>query len=991
MERVITARNAGRGPEELAARLFQGVIGAADPVDAVFTDSRAEGVIAVAGLPFKAPAVIALLRDKSSLEYITRQISGGGSILIKAGSGNSFPRVFKKTDGVEEIRVPEAVARIISDTLSEVGKWAGVLNAEGEHVMDLRTPAPGPHFGVNLLLGNRTEYPSPLQTTPKSVVDRLGGGSFRAHAAVQVLATRWDMRQEENGFPANRQFYLTEGVNQVFYSASVDDGRVLAAVCEHSQNVTRIKYKTECGLDITRTIFLLPQGEGLPPAVEVQRVEVANRGEAARELRLVYTGMFGTASPHALQEDVLYSNIIMQGGILRNEAGAIMAVTPDYYPRNAAEDIRFHSTLLKQGEKTVFPVEFSTNYNEFTGNGSLEQPQGLFRLTNSLGRKGPGFFALALPLRLGPGEDCIVDNFTGLVSHKLEPSADSAALLGEIKNLIIKYSRAGEVENALKRVEAFHNRYSGFIEVKTRDKAFNAYFNKNLPFQVLYQTFASRSFCQTQKGHREIGFREIQDLYASMYYFVGMGKSGLVKGLLLEWCARVFEFGYAYHNFFWQGKEPGMWSDDALWFVQGVCRYMNLTGDTSLLEVQCPVAGADGGRGRTVYETIKAIIRYSGEISVGRHGFPLLDIADWNDCLKLDPDYIDGAEKERRYREQLNAGGKPGEPLDSEYSESVMNAFLLKVAIDGFSPFVKERGDPEYAEKLDELSLKLCNGLREHAWKGDFFARVLFNRYGKGGYSYLGAKGDGLSADAGIDGTYFLNSFSWSILSSTATESQIETMLEVVEKHLKTPCGLKLVTPAELGKIAGDTATEHYFPGDRENGAVFKHASMMAVAAMLKAAKEVRGAGLAARLGRLAYWMLDLALPFRTMSNPYVLCGNPRFCTQYNNSETGENIGPMLSGTATWLNLALLSTFGLEWSGQRLVLDPILREEDTSVELSLNTGKASFNLTVRKPEGFYRLLDGKAEIALDGVGLPSNRIALSEDGLTHRLEIVFKG
>jgi len=43
-----------------------------------------------------------------------------------------------------------------------------------------------------------------------------------------------------------------------------------------------------------------------------------------------------------------------------------------------------------------------------------------------------------------------------------------------------------------------------------------------------------------------------------------------------------------------------------------------------------------------------------------------------------------------------------------------------------------------------------------------------------------------------------------------------------------------------LNKIANDTATGHYFFGDRENGAVFKHASMMAVAALIKAAKKVK-------------------------------------------------------------------------------------------------------------------------------------------------------
>ena len=77
----------------------------------------------------------------------------------------------------------------------------------------------------------------------------------------------------------------------------------------------------------------------------------------------------------------------------------------------------------------------------------------------------------------------------------------------------------------------FLQQYSDFLKVETENKIIGNYFNNNLPFQILYQTFVSRSFAQTQKGY-EMGFREIQDLFASMYYFTAMGKSDLVKGFI---------------------------------------------------------------------------------------------------------------------------------------------------------------------------------------------------------------------------------------------------------------------------------------------------------------------------------------------------------------------------------------------------------------------------------------------------------------------------
>ncbi|MFZ5990074.1 MAG: GH36-type glycosyl hydrolase domain-containing protein [Bacillota bacterium] len=989
MYEKLAARSVKITPESVLLSSFKGVLKDEWIVDAMFADTTFKSVIGVANLPFKVPAVLQLLKNSDVAAYLLTQTVNDSSVMIVI-EDNSV-KVFKnKANEVQETDAPSDIKQGIAKILSNVKTWAGLLNEKGEHVVDLRTPAPGPHFYVNLLLGNRVGYDHALQTTPKSVVDRLGRGSFRSHAATQVLATRWDMRQEENGFPANRQFYLVEDFKKIFYSADPNDTNIETAVCTHSQNHTVIEYKTKCGLEIKRTIFILPQMDGMPLATEVQRIEVKNLTNKSRNLKIVYTGMFGPATPHAIFEDVTYTNVIMQSSILRKDDGSIMAISPDYYPEPCREDVRFSSMIIRNGNSIEFPKEFCANYNELVGSGTLENPENVCKLSNNFYRKGPGFFALGGELKLDPNGSSIVDNFTGLVSNKVNSSFNEDTYKVEIESLINKFSKDEEVVKAFEKTQKFIESYSSFMQLKTEDEAFNTYFNKNLPFQVLYQTFVSRSFCQTQKGYREIGFREIQDIYATMYYFVSMGESDFVKQLLKEWCSKIFEFGFAYHNFFWVGKEPGKWSDDSLWFVQAAYRYISLTGDMGFLDEEVEVAGTSPVRTRPVYETIKALIRYSAEISVGKHGLPLLDNADWNDCLKLDNNFIDGITKEKRYREQLEKkGGKIGDPFESDYTESTMNAFLLKVAIDEMISLCGEKGDSEYKAQLEKLSQKLYNSVQEHVWKGDFFARALFNRYKNKEFEYLGAKGDKLSADPNIDGSYFLNSFNWSILADCATEEQMSIMLDVMEKTLKTPYGLKVVTLTDLGKVANDTATGHYFPGDRENGGVFKHATMMATAAMFKAAKTVKDKNLAARLANLGYWMVDLVAPYRTMVNPFTICGNPRFCTQYNNSDTGENIGPMLSGTSTWLILTLMSAFGLEYTTKGLIIDPVIREEQQSTAYTVNTGKAVYNIHVKKPKGFYRVADGNAKITVDGKAIEGNLVPLFDDNKEHNVEVAF--
>ena len=161
----------------------------------------------------------------------------------------------------------------------------------------------------------------------------------------------------------------------------------------------------------------------------------------------------------------------------------------------------------------------------------------------------------------------------------------------------------------------------------------------------------SRSFAWAQKAFREIGFREIQDLEAALYYFVSMGKSGLVREMLLSWVRNVYEMGYANHNFYETGKEPGICSDDGLWLAQAVYRYVTLTGDTDFLLTE--EVTAEGTSRRTVFETLLKTVEYSGKISVGRHGLPLMDRGDWNDCLRLDADFLSGPEKQAKYEEAV--------------------------------------------------------------------------------------------------------------------------------------------------------------------------------------------------------------------------------------------------------------------------------------------------------------------------------------------------
>lgn len=142
---------------------------------------------------------------------------------------------------------------------------------------------------------------------------------------------------------------------------------------------------------------------------------------------------------------------------------------------------------------------------------------------------------------------------------------------------------------------------------------------------------------------------------------------------------------------------------------------------------------------------------------------------------------------------------------------------------------------------------------------------------------------------------------------------------------------------------------------------------MMATVAMIKGAKTVKDEALAKRLSEFAYWMVKWVLPYHTLENPFEVCGNPRWCTQYNNSITGENIGPTLSGTSTWMLLTLIEVFGVDYGENELVINPILEEAQRALSYTVRFFDTYYKVPIDKPEGFYRVLNHDYQVTENGI------------------------
>lgn len=942
--------------------------------DAVFLGADEKRVLGVSGLPFYAPCAVCLYNEEKINSFIGD--IKGSCLFVFADGFFSCDRAYSFGEPVfyterGKVLLPEDVSAAVKYVAERMCLSAGFLDDDGRQHVDLKGYPVGPHYAVNLLLGDRTEFEAPLFTTPKSAVDAFGRGSFRSGGSQQVLATRYVVFPEENGEPANRQFYIFENGKKIFYSLDIKHTK--KAECVHSPNFTEIVYETESGLNIRREIFLLPQKAGMPIATEVQRVRIRKEGKSAR-LKVVFTGVFGICSPETIINDVVYANVVNQGQITYRD-GKSVAYSLDNKDFSLRGEKKFFA-LITNG-KAGFD-DFCCDSAEFIGGGSLSEPENAIGMSCRLARKSAQFFAVGKYVTVGK-EWTELATFTGICEKPGTEGYDVGKDFEvQLENLLDYFSEEGSIDKILAEIRRNYENYTEYLHLN--GEGLGTYVSNNLPFQVLYQTFVSRSFAWTQKAYRETGFREIQDIYASMNYLVACGKSVLVKNLLSKWAENVFEMGYAWHDFTWRGKGAGVCSDDQLWLVPAIYRYVRLTGDYGFLSEEFSIAGSK--HSRTLWETLRAVLVYSGKISVGKHGLPLLDRADWNDTLRLDKEVLDGPTKESEYRRQLENSGKPyGSPFENTLTESVMNACLLKIAADMTAKLAEETGRSELSTFARGISVDTEISVRKFCWKENFYARTLINDNREGGYTYLGAKGDGLSLDPTIDGTYYLNSYGWTILAGIADEEQIATMLDVVNSYLKVDAGLKLCTLVDYNLLGTDTATGLYYAGDRENGGVFKHAAMMAARASLVAAKRVKNEELAVRLAELADFAIEKTLPYTTLKDPFVIKGNPRFCTQYNNSVTGENVGPILSGTASWLMLCIYEMLGFSECREDIIFSPILPASRGEYQYVLKSNKTEISVRV---SGGLRL-NCLSRCRVDGRSV--SRPIVAKDGKKHTVEI----
>ena len=213
---------------------------------------------------------------------------------------------------------------------------------------------------------------------------------------------------------------------------------------------------------------------------------------------------------------------------------------------------------------------------EFLGrNGDLQAPAGLQRVSLS-GRSGAGLdpcAALQTTVELEPGQEF---EMTFLIGEE--------GSIEEVEDVISRFRDLSVVKKSFTRVVGYWDKLLGTIEIRTPDEALNTIANRWL----LYQTLACRVWARSafyQSGGA-FGFRDqLQDVMSLVY-----ARPEIARAEILLAAAHQFKEGDVQH---WWHPPTGRGvrtriSDDLLWLPFVTSFYVNVTGDTSLLDEIVP-------------------------------------------------------------------------------------------------------------------------------------------------------------------------------------------------------------------------------------------------------------------------------------------------------------------------------------------------------------------------------------------------------------------
>ena len=574
------------------------------------------------------------------------------------------------------------------------------------------------------------------------------------------------------------------------------------------------------------------------------------------------------------------------------------------------------------------------------------------------------------------------------------------------------------------------------ISYETKDKQFD-----NWMYWVNFQPMLRRIYGCSFLPHHDYGKggRGWRDLWQDCLALLAMDPSGVRSMLLGNFGGVRFDGTNATII----GTKPGefvadrnnitrVWMDHGAWPFLTTKLYIEQTGDIEfLLEKQSYFKDPQIVRG-TEKDTLWDLSQgnkiltedtkeYKGTIlehllvqhltafyDVGEHNNLKLHGADWNDGLDMAEEKGESVAFSALYGGNLTDIAELLKYLrDVKKVKSIDLAEELQVLLTGNNEVydnVEEKQNilKNYCDKCkhnisgkvvgincDELISNIegkAKWLKEHIQKNEWISN-------KAGYSWYNGYYDNNARRVEGDGEsgtrMMLTGQVFTIMSNTATEEQVESIVKAADKYLydKSVGGYRLNTnfnevKTDLGRMFG------FAYGHKENGAVFSHMAIMYANALYQRGFAEEG--------------------FKVIDALYSHCNNFYISRIYPGvpeyiSERGRGMYHYLTGSASWLILTVLSEmFGVKGKMGDLAFEPkiLAKQFDNESKAAIEMNFAERQLKVEyvnennKEYGEYKVSEiyiDEKEYRFDGQPIIDRNVITSLDEIVkHTIKVVLK-
>ncbi len=699
---------------------------------------------------------------------------------------------------------------------------------------------------------------------------------------------------------------------------------------EHGQGYTRFEHVRH-GIRHDMTVFV-----PLVDPVKIMRLRVRNEGAAPRRLSLTYYAewVLGVAR-HANAPYIVTA---------WDEAASILTAR-NTYQETFREATGFLGVFGEEDDSA--DLSWTGDQLEFIGrNRDAAAPAAMERERLS-GRTGVHYASCGAVQRkfaVPAGEERELYVLLGCAE-----SGEAAA------RLAAKYADPAACGEAYAEMEAFWDRTLGQTQVTTPSPEMDTMMNGWL----LYQSLACRMWARTAfyQAGGAYGFRDqLQDSLAMLHTM-----PELTRGQVLIHAAHQYEEGDVQH--WWHEEtERGirtLFSDDLLWLPYVTSRYVEHTGDETLLEETAPYLTSEtlregeheryeetrrSGNVGTVYDhCVRAIDKALSRI--GEHGLPLIGVGDWNDGMNL-------------------VG-------DAGRGESVWLGWFLCDVLRRFEGLAASRGESERADRYRDARGKFAEALHAHGWDGQWYRRA-FTDAG----SWLGSIEN---AECRIDAI----AQSWSVISGAAPRDRaLQAMAafdrELVDRELAV---VRLLTPAFDNTEPSPGYIQGYPPGIRENGAQYTHGVLWGIMAWAQLGEGDKAFELFHLLNPINHTRTEQEVR-RYVGEPYAVAADVYTAAPHE----GHAGWTWYTGAAGWMyQVGLEWILGLRRRSDRLYIDPCLPAAWPGYSATYRFGDATYAIAVR------RASDASARgLRVDGAFVEradAPYVELRDDGASHTVEL----